>query len=153
VLHVACRYGQTATVQYLTSLHVNLDDQDKNMDTALHIAAWNGSARIVQILLKVGSNKAIKNEDGESALHISSSRGHLDCVRCLVDSSSKSGGIAGCIDDPDKWGNTSLHLSIRRRYTQVALLLLHSGAEFDLRNCVSFPAYNLNLSTLVFLAG
>ena len=70
-------------------------------------------------------------QEGEAALHIASSRGNLDCVRCLLDS-NKSG-----MDDPDKYGNTPLHLSVRRRYTQVAMLLLHAGAEFDLRNCVS----------------
>ena len=81
-------------------------------------------------------------QEGETALHIASSRGNLDCVRCLLDS-SKSG-----IDDPDKWGNTPLHLSVRRRYTQVAMLLLHAGAEFDLRNCVSTNYRNW---TLVFV--
>ena len=29
-------------------------------------------------------------------------------------------------------GNTPLHLSIMRHYTNVAMLLLHAGADFDL---------------------
>jgi len=128
-LHVACRYGQTSTAQFLTTLHISVDAQDQTLETALHIAAWNGHARIAQVLIKAGANKLIKNEEGETALHIASSRGNLDCVRCLLDS-NKSG-----MDDPDKYGNTPLHLSVRRRYTQVAMLLLHAGAEFDLRNC------------------
>ena len=106
-----------------------MDAQDQNLETALHIAAWNGHGRIAHVLLKAGANKLVKNEEGETALHIASSRGSLDCVRSLLDS-SKTG-----LDDPDKYGNTPLHLSVRRRYSQVAMLLLHAGAEFDLRNC------------------
>ncbi len=140
MLHVACRYAQTETVRYLTGLHVNVDAQDKNLDTALHIACWQGSARIVQVLLKAGagsSSRLLKNEDGETALHVASSRGNLDCVRCLIANGGGENSKLG-LDDPDKWGNTALHLAIRRRYSQVAMLLLHAGAEFDLRNCVSF---------------
>ena len=61
-LHVACRYGQTSTAQFLTTLHISVDAQDKNLETALHISAWNGHARIAQVLLKAGANKLIKNE-------------------------------------------------------------------------------------------
>ena len=61
-MHVACRYGQTSTAQFLTTLHISVDAQDKNLETALHISAWNGHARIAQVLLKAGANKLIKNE-------------------------------------------------------------------------------------------
>ena len=69
---------------------------------------------------------------------MSSSRGNLDCTRCLVESKTD-------VDEQDKWGNTALHLAIRRHYSQVAMLLLHTGADFDLVNCVSgHPASDLS---------
>ncbi len=57
-----------------------------------------------------------------------STRGHLDCVRYLLDARAE-------IDVPNDaavGGNTPLHLSIMRHYTNVAMLLLHAGADFDL---------------------
>ena len=61
-------------------------------------------------------------------MHIASSRGHLDCVRYLLDARAE-------IDVPNDaavGGNTPLHLAIMRHYTNVAMLLLHAGADFDL---------------------
>ncbi len=61
---------------------------------------------------------------------MSSSRGHSDCSSALLDAKVE-------MDAQDRWGNTPLHLSVRRRKTQAAMLLLHAGADFDIVNCVS----------------
>ena len=59
-------------------------------------------------------------------MHIASSSGHLECVRVLLDSKAD-------LDVPNlTTGNTPLHLSIIRHYTNVAMVLLHAGADFDL---------------------
>ena len=49
----------------------------------------------------------------------------------MLDSSSSSDG-SSVVDTQDKRGSTPLHLALRRNHSHVALLLLHSGADFDL---------------------
>ena len=61
---------------------------------------------------------------------MASSRGHVDCAGVLIDASVE-------LDFQDKWGNTALHMAIRRHYSPVAMQLLHAGADFDIVNCVS----------------
>ena len=92
-------------------------------------------------------------QDDETPLHVAAARGHIECIRCLLDCSE--GGAV--IDTQDRGGATPLHLAIRsvtctplvihpsypplhtnsylslhrRHHTHAALLLLHSGADFD----------------------
>ena len=78
---------------------------------------------------------------------MASARGNVDSVRCLTD--------AKCdVDDQDKYGNTALHLAIRRKYSNVAMVLLHSGADFDISNCVSrFGIIDANKIKSIILNG
>jgi len=130
-LHAGCKYGHTAVVEYLVSIHTNIDLQDSHKESGLHIAAWHGFPRIVEVLCQAGANLDIKNEDDETPLHVAAARGHIECIRCLLDGSSGTRG-ASTLDAQDRRGSTSLHLALRRHHTNVALLLLHSGADFDL---------------------
>ena len=42
------------------------------------------------------------------------------------------------LNEQDKWGNTPLHLAVRKGHAQIAMLLLQSqGADLDIANCVS----------------
>ena len=40
-------------------------------------------------------------------------------------------------------GNTPLHLAIARNYTNVAMVLLHAGADFDLANSQGYTPIHL----------
>ena len=52
-LHVATKYGQSETVSFLTSIHINLDLKDtQHGEAALHIAAAHGYTRILQVKKK-----------------------------------------------------------------------------------------------------
>ena len=70
-------------------------------------------------------------------MHIASSRGHLDCVRYLLDARAE----VDVPNDAAVGGNTPLHLAIMRHYTNVAMLLLHAGADFDLVSFFYFCLY------------
>lgn len=72
----------------------------------------------------------VGKQDLETPLHTASSRGHLECVQSLIEAKSE-------LDDQDRWGNTALHLAIKRKYSNVAMMLLQAGADFDLGNCVN----------------
>ena len=81
-------------------------------------------------LLYVNVKHYILQED-ETPLHVAAARGHIECIRCLLDSSSTSDGTS-VVDTQDKRGSTPLHLALQRNHSHMALLLLHSGADFDL---------------------
>jgi len=130
-LHTGCKYGHSQVIQYLVSIHTNIDMQDTHLESGLHIAAWHGFPRIVEILCQAGASVDIKNEEDETPLHVAAARGHIECIRCLLDSSATSDG-SSVIDGQDKRGSTPLHLALRRNHSHVALLFLHSGADFDL---------------------
>ena len=59
---------------------------------------------------------------------MAAARGHIECIRCLLDSEEGQ----ACIDAQDRRGSSPLHLALRRSHAHVALLLLHSGADFDI---------------------
>ena len=50
---------------------------------------------------------------------MASSRGHEACVQLLLESAAAANGL---LDDQDKWGNTALHLAVRKRHAQVGWL-------------------------------
>ena len=100
----------------------------QHLESGLHIAAWHGFPRIVEILCQAGARVNTRNEDEETPLHVAASRGHIECIRCLLDSDDGQ----SVIDCQDKSGSSPLHLALRRNHSHVALLLLHSGADFDI---------------------
>ena len=51
---------------------------------------------------------------------MASSRGHEACVQLLLESTAAANGL---LDDQDKWGNTALHLAVRKRHAQVGCLV------------------------------
>ena len=72
-------------------------------------------------------------------MHTAASRGHLDCVNCLIEAKAE-------LDAPttlSAGGNTPLHLAIARNYTNVAMVLLHAGADFDLANSAGYTPIHL----------
>ena len=72
-------------------------------------------------------------------MHIAASRGHLECVNCLIEAKAE-------LDAPtalSAGGNTPLHLAIARNYTNVAMVLLHAGADFDLANGQGYTSIHL----------
>ena len=75
-------------------------------------------------------------QDQETPLHTAASRGHLDSVQSLIE-------VKCDLDEQDKWGNTALHLAIKRKYSNVAMMLLQAGADFDIGNCVRKSAANI----------
>ena len=80
------------------------------------------------MLCEAGASLTLRNEEEETALHVASARGHIECMRCLLDCEDGQ----AVIDSQDRKGSTPLHLALRRNHGHVALLLLHSGADFDL---------------------
>ena len=66
------------------------------------------------------SRSIAQSQDGSTVLHVASSRGHEACVQLLLESTAAANGL---LDDQDKWGNTALHLAVRKRHAQVGWLV------------------------------
>lgn len=82
----------------------------------------------MEILCQAGARVNTRNEEDETPLHVAASRGHIECIRCLLDSADGQ----SVLDSQDKRGSSPLHLALRRNQSHVALLMLHSGADFDI---------------------
>ncbi|XP_017770911.1 PREDICTED: death-associated protein kinase 1-like isoform X2 [Nicrophorus vespilloides] len=74
-----------------------------------------------------------------TALQYASRKGSLDEVRYLIDSGA----------DLDSGPDPALHLAIRRRHTPIALMLLQSGAEYEMRD--SHGDYPIHIACTVGL--
>ena len=65
-------------------------------------------------------------------LHVASSRGHQACVQFLLEGTVAANGM---LDDQDKWGNTALHLAVRKRHAQVGIYNGWSDGFHRKRTC------------------
>ena len=56
---------------------------------------------------------------------MASSRGHQACIQFLLECTVSANGM---LDDQDKWGNTALHLAVRKRHAQVGKMVGRTGS-------------------------
>ena len=77
--------------------------------------------RILSYLVKEGTDRfPLSPQDGSTVMHVASSRGHQACVQLLLECAAAANSM---LDDQDKWGNTALHLAVRKRHAQVGWLV------------------------------
>ncbi|KAH7070792.1 hypothetical protein BKA63DRAFT_84411 [Paraphoma chrysanthemicola] len=85
-LQMACLYGDLETLEVLcqSELITEIDDEDKEGDTALQQAALGNHTDCVEFLVKFGANPNVQNHYGKVALHSSAELGTRHCVQILL---------------------------------------------------------------------
>ncbi|EAY13460.1 hypothetical protein TVAG_206280 [Trichomonas vaginalis G3] len=127
VLHIATRNHDKELVELLLSHGVNLNEKDKDGDTALNIAACNGYKDIAELLLSHGANIHEKDKYGNMALHIATYHKDKEIVELLLSHGAN-------INEKDICGETALHIALDRYDKEIIELLLSYGANINEKN-------------------
>ena len=96
-------------------------------------AAVAGHSKLILNLVEIDGINA-KNEKGETALHLAAANDHVNVVVELL---GKAGADVNAVDDR---GNTPLHHAARGGHRDMITVLIHFGANLDLKTKSGFTA-------------
>lgn len=146
-LSQAVRDNNISTVRQLlrderSRLNLNRKD-DQDDDTLLCMALRYNHRKIAEMLIEEGASIELqtyaKNSFGWTPLMVAAGNGHLHLVKMLVEKDV-------VIDrKTDEVGRTALHLSITRKFDDVAIFLIQSGASLEATDKEGRNAYALSL--------
>ncbi|CAB0032692.1 unnamed protein product [Trichogramma brassicae] len=130
--HVACASG----CKEVAEKFLELGQVDPNLlvtktdDSPLHLALQYKQKKVAELLLSRGANLNLANKNGRTPLHAICTRdwGHSILVKTLLDYSNEEYWPVQ-VNARDKWGETPLHLAVRRKDKEMVRLLLRLGAD------------------------
>ncbi|KAJ0411037.1 hypothetical protein ATCC90586_003639 [Pythium insidiosum] len=96
--------------------------------TAVHWAAYGGHLACVQALLNAGASVAIVDQNGRNALHHACRKDHEEVVRYLLTS------VKMDVNSLTEGRDTPLHKAVMGKSVKCIEVLLHHGADPQLRN-------------------
>ena len=126
-LMIAISRGKMNIVEKLLEILAvkdNINDQDKNGNTALIFAAKEGDEGILDSLLKNGADPNLSSFRERTPLMSAVVRGKINIVRKLLEIQT----VKDNINATDKEGDTALSLANREGYKEIADLLQANGA-------------------------
>ncbi|XP_012586282.1 PREDICTED: ankyrin repeat domain-containing protein 26-like [Condylura cristata] len=127
-IHKAAVVGDVARVQEILLLGKSgLNDQDKQLRTALHLAAAHGHEEVVTLLVERKCQLNLCDSENRTAL--------MKAVQCQAEACATLLLEHGA--DPnimDTYGNTALHSAITTDNTAIAGKLLSHKADIEARN-------------------
>jgi ankyrin repeat protein len=87
VLHYACSYGHTQTVEALLKEYPQFLDMTRiDGSTPLHEASWNGHTQTVRVLLKIAPWLVdMQKSDGSTAFSYANLKGHDEIVSVILE--------------------------------------------------------------------
>jgi len=138
-LFAAARRGAAAVVQLLLNAGADVNTKDNAGRTALLMAAKRGAAAVVQLLLTEGADLHTKHNHGKTILHAVVCEDWNACTEdddqeksydTVVQLLLEAGADCNARDDLRM---TALHSAAERGYTGAVQLLLHDGADFELK--------------------
>ncbi|XP_018560710.1 ankyrin repeat domain-containing protein 53 [Lates calcarifer] len=161
-LHVACLYGQMATVQLLVESTLDwMDISDPQGRRPIHMVMSSQSSpntsACLRYLLEKGADINVTTDSGQTPLHLAASEGLLDCVEILLQAGAD-------VFAHDSMGHTPLDLACiwcRRkvaRYLKNCIWKLEKKRELEERKLVQalysdlvdmVKLYNVSKRTLI----
>ncbi|XVF60381.1 hypothetical protein PTKIN_Ptkin08bG0040900 [Pterospermum kingtungense] len=117
---------------------VNIDEVDKDGQTALHKAIIGKKEAVISHLLRKGANPHIKDKDGATPLHYAVHVGAMQTVKLLL-----KYDVDVNVADRDGW--TPLHIAVQSRNRDIAKVLLINGADKTRKNKDGKTALDISL--------
>jgi len=84
VLHLAAANGNSNITELLIKNGANVDNVDKNGNTALHVCSLGGYSEVARVLLKMNANRDIRNLSDLTPLLIAAEVGNFEMVILLM---------------------------------------------------------------------
>lgn len=123
LMYAAENGNKTIIERLLQQTNVNPDYQSSGGPTALSYAAKTGQLRIIQLLLRNGADPEKSDSVAETALFHAVKHGQVAVVEFLAVEQKVE------CDGQNRWGHTPLFFAIEKCNTEIAKLLLESGAS------------------------
>ncbi|CAH8277618.1 unnamed protein product [Arabidopsis lyrata] len=112
-------------IQLMDNLIANgldIDDVDKDNQTALHKAIIGKKEAVISHLLRKGANPHLQDRDGAAPLHYAVQVGALQTVKLLI-----KYNVDVNVADNEGW--TPLHIAVQSRNRDITKILLTNGAD------------------------
>nr|GLL36755.1 ankyrin repeat and protein kinase domain-containing protein 1-like isoform X3 [Ipomoea trifida] len=138
-LEAAAVAGESLIVEILLANKASTERSVSSSWGPIHLAAGNGHVEVLRLLLLKGANVNALTKDGNTALHLAVKGRRRDCARLLL--ASGGGARADVRNGGD--GDTPLHIAAASGDEQMVRLLLHKGAEKNIRNKYGKTAYDV----------
>lgn len=135
-LHRAARDGHDALVTELVRFSADLDPKTNTGWTPLHLAIRAGDIEMVDLLLGYGASAHLALPEGRTPLIYAAERDEAAIANSLILMGSIDASAAGTqnINATDVHGNSALLLAVLRGNGNLAVSLLTSGANANVRN-------------------
>ena len=158
-LHISTRKGISNISQWLIDSGCRINGGNNRGETPLHCAVRGKNEADVELLLKNNADANLQDTSGNTPLHISTREGLCDISQLLIDSGCKINGRNNKGETPlhsavlgknrgdvelllknnatniqDYSGDTPLHMSAFKGFTNISQLLIDSGCEINGRN-------------------
>uniref|UniRef100_A0A1I8I5G8 ANK_REP_REGION domain-containing protein n=1 Tax=Macrostomum lignano TaxID=282301 RepID=A0A1I8I5G8_9PLAT len=117
----ATRNGKLAAVKRLTAAGASVNLKDKNEDTALHFAARHGSGEMTCMLIRAEARVDAQNQWGLTPLMEAVSYNQKEVVAALIKHR------CDLYKRDFRTGDTSLHIAVKKNYTDLVSMLLSAG--------------------------
>lgn len=136
-LEAAAAAGEALIVELLLAHRASTDRSGSSAWGPLHFAAGGGHLEVMKLLLLKGTDVDAPTSDGRTALHLAVEKRRRDCSRLLLTYGALV-NVRGT-DDCD----TPLHIAAGLGDEHMVKLLLHKGANKDIRNRLGKTAYDV----------
>nr|XP_054917626.1 E3 ubiquitin-protein ligase MIB2-like isoform X4 [Dermacentor andersoni] len=137
-LQSACFQGQESVVKMLIVTGADLNEGDKDGDTALHYAVYGDKPEILELLVNFGADVNARNKKMYTAIHVAVNKEFVACVRVLTK-------YIGQLDvnTQDEYGDTPLHDAIGKQNQEIVDLLVDfPTVNFTITNKRSFNLFH-----------
>jgi hypothetical protein len=128
-MHAAARKGHVDILSLLLEHGADLEGRNRQNQTPLHKASFNGIIDAQQCLLDHGANTDVRDKFDITPLFGAALNGQVESVRMLLERGARTDGPLDRI-----FGETVLHVGVKKGDIQVVRLLLEHGADVNARD-------------------
>ncbi|KAL3891287.1 hypothetical protein ACJMK2_003550 [Sinanodonta woodiana] len=155
-LHLAAYFGHRDVVQLLLENDADVNILNNDGDTPLHKAAYTGRESTVMLLLEHNADVNIRNAEDQTPKDVSQNKQikkvleaaeahEFNKIKKEFLNSARMGDVSNIqerlndsrlsiINCQDEYGNTALHLAAQSGQKEVAVCLLKSGIDSNIKN-------------------